>query len=52
MTHYYLSWHPSSGCICTRCFISESERQQFYNRVKDIPRANVKQWQWTFAEEE
>ena len=50
-TYYYLSWHPSTGTYCSRCFNSEAERESFYNRVKDIPHANCKKWEFTFEKE-
>lgn len=50
-TLYYLSWHPSIATVCTRCFTNAEERTAFYNRVKDIPRANCKQWEYSFKEE-
>ena len=50
-TLYYLSWHPGAEIVCTRCFNSADDRAAFYSRVKDIPRANCRQWEYSFEEE-
>ena len=50
MTRFYLSWHPSINCVCTRCFDSADEREQFRRRV-DCRNAQIKTWEYTIEEE-
>lgn len=43
---YYISWSPSFGIRCTRCFSSEAEREDFRRRVEGINGANIRTWEY------
>jgi len=43
---YYISWSPSFGIRCTRCFSSEAEREDFRRRVEGIKGANIRTWEY------
>lgn len=43
-TAYYISWHPSIGCINTKCFSTAEEREKFRQRVENR-HAAVQTWE-------
>jgi len=50
MKLFYLSFHPSTACVITRCFTSEKERADF-RRLVDRNGANIQTWEYTPAKE-
>ena len=44
MKRYYISFHPSAGCVITRCFESAAERENF-RKLVDSKTAKIQLWE-------
>ena len=51
-TVFYVSWHPSRGMQCSRCFETDSERAAFLRHIAGIAGSAPATWEKDIFESE